>query len=295
MSTEIRNKEFERVVGTDVAVEQIGTGYSFTEGPIWHPYEKHLVFSDMPGDCMRKWTADEGVNIFRRPSNMANGNAYDRRGRIVTCEHSTSRVTRTEKDGSIVTLASHYRGKELNSPNDIIVTSDGSIYFTDPMFGRYEYFGVLREPELDFRGVYRIPPDGSELELLLDDFDQPNGLTFSPDESLFYVNDTTENHIRVFDVRKHGSIGNGRVFAKVVGDGQGAADGLKTDSEGNVYCTGPGGIHVFDSDGECLGVVFIPEHTANFQFGGEDMRSVFVTASTSLYRFRVKVPGKKPF
>ena len=154
-------------------VERLATGFDFTEGPIWHPYERHLTFSDMPGDHMRRWSRDGGVTTFRRPANMANGNTYDRQGRILSCEHRTSRVTRTEPDGTITVLASHFNGKELNSPNDIVVKRDGRVYFTDPTYGRMPYYGVERAPELGFRGVYRVDPDGANLTVLADDFEQP--------------------------------------------------------------------------------------------------------------------------
>jgi len=294
MKTEIRHSRFEAIVDVESEFEQLGTGFDFTEGPIWHPVEKHLTFSDMPGNIMRRWQ-NGTIETFRQPSNMANGNAYDRKGRMVTCEHATSRVIRTNLDGTIEVLASHYEGKELNSPNDVIVKSDGAIYFSDPDFGRLEYYGLLREKELDFQGVYRIDPGDNSLRLLIDDFGEPNGLCFSPDESLLYINDTANGHIRVFEVTVDGGIANDRLFAEVTGDGDGAADGLKSDTEGNVYCTGPGGIHVFDTDGNALGVVLLPEPAANFGFGGQDFCDVFVTASTSLYRFRVKVPGPTPF
>ena len=185
MNVEIRHPGFRSVVGDDVEFEQLGTGFLFTEGPIWHPLEEHLIFSDIPGSHMRRWRDGEGVTSFRDPSHMANGNAYDRQGRIVTCEHSTSRVTRTEADGSVVVLVSHWNGKELNSPNDVIVNSDGAIYFTDPTYGRIEYYGVARDQELSFQGVYRIDADDNALTLLADDFEAPNGLCFSLDERSF--------------------------------------------------------------------------------------------------------------
>jgi gluconolactonase len=293
----IRDRGFRQVVGDSVELEQLGTGYDFTEGPVWHPYEKHLIFSDMPGDHMRRW--DPGaVRTFRKPSNMANGNCYDADGRLLTCEHATSRVTRTEPDGSITVLASHWNGKELNSPNDIVVARDGAIYFTDPTYGRLEYYGVPREPELGFQGVYRIVPDaegGPRLELLADDFAQPNGLCLTLDGRGLFVNDTERGHIRLFDVTGDGQLANGRVWVEVTGEGEGAADGMKFDREGNLYCTGPGGVHVFDDRANLLGVILVPEVVANFNWGDEDLCSLFMTASTSLYRVRVRVPGQVPF
>ncbi len=276
-------------------VERIGTGFLFTEGPVWHPTGKFLIFSDMPGDHMRRWSARDGITTFRTPSNKANGNTYDPDGRLVTCEHATSRVTRTEHDGRIVVLATHYGGKELNSPNDVIARSDGAIYFSDPTYGRMKYFGVERQPELAVRGVYRVGADPRSTELLVDDFEQPNGLCFSLDERRLFVNDTARKHIRVFDVGPTGAIRNGRVWAETVGDKPGAPDGMKVDAEGNVWCCGPGGIHVFDPDGRLLEVVEVPEPIANFTWGDDDYRSLYVTASTSLYRIRTKVAGRPVF
>lgn len=295
MQTEIRDGRFSKLIEPNVEVKKVASGFVFTEGPIWHPVEHHLIFSDIPGNIMRKWDPKRGVSTYRQPSNMANGNAYDRQGRIVTCEHATSSVSRTAPDGTREVLASHIGDKELNSPNDIVVKSDGPIYFTDPDYGRREFFGIPRDKQLRYQGVYRLSSADNGLELLLDDFEQPNGLCFSPDESRLYVNDTPRGHIRVFDLGRDGSIGEGRVFAHVSGDGDGAPDGMKCDSAGNVYCTGPGGIHVFDPDGNALGVVLVPEVVANFAFGGAALDDVYVTASTSLYRFNVKVPGLAQF
>ncbi|MCW5750593.1 MAG: SMP-30/gluconolactonase/LRE family protein [Alphaproteobacteria bacterium] len=292
MSVEIRDARFSAVVGEEVAFEQIGTGFLFTEGPLWHPRERFLLFSDMPGDHLRRWSADKGVSTFRKPCNMSNGLTWDRQGRLLACEHASSQVTRTEADGRISVIASHYKGKELNSPNDIVVRSDGGIYFSDPTYGRMEYYGRKRECELDFRGVYRAESDGGRLTLLADDFAQPNGLCFSLDETRLFVNDTDRQHIRVFDVRPDGTLANGRVWAETKGDGAGAPDGMKIDGAGNLYCCGPGGIHVFAPDATALGVIKVPEYTANFCWGDDDMRSLFITASTSVYRVRVKVPGR---
>lgn len=291
MTVEVRDERFRDVVGAETVVEKLATGFEFTEGPIWHHRDKHLIFSDMPGNHMRRWSADSGIETFRKPSNMANGNAHDRKGRIVTCEHATSQVSRTDLDGTITVLASHYDGKELNSPNDIVVKSDGGIYFTDPIFGRLEYYGVQREQDLDFQGVYRIDGDGSGPTLLVGDFGQPNGLCFSVDESRLFINDTERGHIRVFEVRDDRSLSGGDVWAEVTGPGDGAPDGLKVDINDNVYCCGPGGLHVFAPDATCLGVVQIPEVTANFNWGGEGMTDIFLTASSSLYRCASKTPG----
>jgi gluconolactonase len=295
MNVEIRDERFRSMVGSDVEIERLASGFDFIEGPIWHPRAQHLIFSDMPGNHMRRWSARDGITTFRKPSNMANGNAYDRAGRIVTCEHATSRVTRTGLDGRIEVLATHWQGQELNSPNDVVVRSDGAIYFTDPTFGRMEYYGLPREPELSFRGVYRLEPDTRKLALLADDFGQPNGLCFSLDEKRLFVNDTERAHIRVFDVNADGTLANSRIWAAPEGAGEGAADGMKVDSAGHLFCTGPGGIHVFAPDATSLGVIQMPEGVANFTWGDADLRSLFVCASTSLYRVRVEVAGQPAF
>ncbi|HLW26507.1 MAG TPA: SMP-30/gluconolactonase/LRE family protein [Kiloniellales bacterium] len=294
MTVEVRDPRMRTIVAPDAELEVKGSGFLFTEGPLWHPVEHFLLFSDMPGNVIRRWDAAQGVQVFRQPSAMANGLAYDREGRLLACQHATSSVTRTELDGSIVTLATHYDGKELNSPNDIVVKSDGSIYFTDPTYGRQEFFGVAREPELQHRGVYRLSPEG-DLTLLVDDFAQPNGLCFSADEKLLFVNDTERGHVRVFDVLDNGLLGEGRLFAEPEGPGEGAPDGMKLDSDGNLYTCGPGGVHVFDPAGTSLGVIRVPEVCANFTWGGPDLDILFLTASTSLYALKVKVPGKPAF
>jgi gluconolactonase len=275
--------------------EKLGTGFLFTEGPVWHPTGQFLLFSDMPGDHLRRWSAGDGITTFRKPCHMSNGLTYDPQGQLLTCEHATSRVSRTEANGRIVPLATHYRGKQLNSPNDIVCRSDGSIYFTDPPYGRTKFYGVERPQELTFQGVYRVGPDPGNPELLIDDFDRPNGLCFSLDERRLFINDTVRQHIRVFDVTPTGALIKGRVWAETKGDKPGSPDGMKLDSAGNIYCCGPGGIHVFDGDGNLREVVETPEYTANFAWGDGDYRSLFITASTSLYRLRRDIPGRRAF
>jgi gluconolactonase len=294
MSRKNGDADFGDVVG-EIALEKLGSGFSFTEGPIWHPYEKWLVFSDMAGNRMHRLRQGGKIEIFREPSNKANGNTLDRRGRLLTCEHAKSRVTRTEADGTVVVLATHYDGKELNSPNDIVVAAGGSIYFTDPTYGRMEFYGVPREQELTFQGVYKLDANGDGLTLLADDFAQPNGLCFSLDASRLFVNDTERRHIRVFNVAPDGKLAGGAVWAETKGKERGAPDGMKIDSRGNLYCCGPGGIHVFNPSADLLGVIPMPEPTANFAFGDDDLRSLYITASTSLYRQRVRVPGLRLF
>jgi gluconolactonase len=292
MSVEIRDRRFAEVVGAEVAYEKLADGYLFTEGPLWDPRQRRLLFSDIPGNLIAQWSPAGGASVFRSPSNMSNGLAWDRDGRLLCCEHATSRLTRTEADGKVTVLASAYEGKELNSPNDVVVKSDGTIYFTDPAYGRMEYYGVPRAPQLGFRGVYRVAPDGRRLTLLADDFGQPNGLCFSADECRLFVNDTERGHIRVFEVLGDGTLGSGRIWAELSGEGPGAPDGMKIDSEENLYCCGPGGIHVFDRSANCLGVVKVPSGAANFTWGEDDLRSLFITATSMLYRIRVRVPGR---
>jgi len=296
ISVEVRDPRLHEIIDIHAELEKIATGFEFTEGPVWHPDGKFLIFSDIVGNTMYRWSEAKGVIVFRRPSHMANGNTLDKGGRLLTCEHATSRVTRTilenGKAGKVEVLASHYAGKELNSPNDIVVRSDGSIYFTDPTSGRSKYYGVPREQELPFQGVYRLNPDTKSLTLLVDDFSKPNGLCFSLDESRLFINDTNRFHIRVFNVRPDGTLSGGQVWAETVGEGAGVPDGMKIDQQGNLYCCGPGGIHVFDAAANCLGVILMPEHTANLCFGDSDLRSLYICATTSIYRLRVRLPGR---
>lgn len=292
MPVEIHDPRFRAVVGDAAALERLATGFAFTEGPVWHPAKAYLVFSDIPNGRMHRWRPAGTLEVYRDPSNMGNGSTLDRQGRLVTCEHATSRVVREEPDGKITVLATHYQGRELNSPNDIVVRTDGAIFFSDPSFGRMEYFGVLRDQDLPHRGVYRLDPSGAEPVLLAGDFDQPNGLIFSLDEHRLFVNDTMRRHIRVFDVNAGGGLSGGAVWAETKGEGRPGPDGMKIDSAGNLYCCGPGGIHVFDPKGQILGIIQTPEICANFAFGGADFRDLFLTASTSLYRTRVATPGR---
>ena len=289
---EIRHSDFSKIVGPDADFDQVATGFDFIEGPIWHPQERSVIFSDILGNSIYRWSAADGLKTVRPNSYMANGNAYDAEMRVITCEHATSRVSRSDlARDTYEVLASHYDGKQLNSPNDVVVKRDGRIFFTDPTSGRSKGYGVPREPELPFSGVYQLDPNAGKLTLLLDDFAKPNGLCFSRDESLLFVNDTERQHIRVFDVDETGSVANGRLFAELTGQKPGVADGMKVDSRGNIYSCGPGGIHIFSPDGTCLGVIETPEYAANFVFGDDDRRSLYITATTSLYRLRVNIAG----
>ena len=290
MSLDVRSPKLLDLIDADAELKQLGTGCEFTEGPIWHAEGKFLLFSDIPANQMKKWTAEEGITNFRVPSGKSNGLTYDKQGRLVTCEHANRRVSRTEADGTVATIASHYEGKRLNSPNDVIVKSDGSIYFSDPPYGLTADYGIEGEQDLDFQGVYRLSADGQTLTLLVDDFDRPNGLCFSPDESILYIDDTERMHVRVFDVQSDGTIANGRIFAEEEGEDS-APDGMKVDVHGNVYLTGPGGIWIFDPSGEHFGVLQTPERAANLGWGGDDWSTLFITASTSVYSIQCKVSG----
>jgi gluconolactonase len=285
------------LVDEDAELERLGTGFTFTEGPLWHP-DGYLLFSDMPGDARRRWDEENGVQEVANPSNKGNGMTWDLDGRLLVCEHVTSSVVRMDPDGKgggREVLATHYDGKELNSPNDVVVKSDGAIYFTDPTYGRMPGFGIEREQDLDFQGVYRIPPGGGDLQLLIDDFVQPNGLCFTADEKTLYINDTDRAHIRAFDVQDDGMIANGRVVAEGIGSGDLAigdlVDGMKLDERGNIYVTGPGGVCVFDPEGSQLGTIEVPENVGNINWGGPDWNWLFIAASTSMYRTKCNVSG----
>ena len=302
MNLEMRDSRVHQLIAPGTELETVVTGFDFTEGPIWQPHEHALIFSDIMGNSLYRWSAQDGLKKLRRNSYMANGNAFDQQGRVITCEHATSRVTRSDlsrcdpitNDGLEV-LATHYQGKQLNSPNDVVVKRDGMIYFTDPAAGRSVVYGIPREPELSFAGVYRLHPETKEVTLLVDDFVLPNGLCFSLDERQLFVNDTRRLHIRVFDVQTDGTLANGRLWAETTGEGAGVPDGMKFDQAGNIYCCGPGGVHLFDGAANCLGVIHMPEQTANFAFGDDDLCSLYITASTTVYRVRVKIPGHATF
>ena len=263
--------------------ERVAADLEFTEGPVWHP-DEYLLFSDIPANTIYKWISDGKLEKFRSPSGNSNGLTLDKQGRLVACEHGNRRVSRTELDGTIAAIAEKYQGKRLNSPNDVVVKSDGSIYFTDPPYGVQP-----DQRELDFQGVYRIAPDGT-LTLLLDDFEKPNGLAFSPDEKVLYVGDTAHKHVRAFDVQPDGTLSNGRIFADLGAEKQHGPDGMKVDANGNLYVTA-GVVWVFDREGNHLGDIAIPDAPANLAFGDADYKTLYITARPSLYRIRLKVQG----
>ena len=288
--TENREKKntVQDIFDDSAKLEKVAGGFQFIEGPIWHP-DGFLLFSDIPADIIYKFTSNQQVEVFRRPSGKANGNTLDKENRLVTAEHENRRVSRTEKDGQVIALADRYEGKRFNSPNDLVVKSDGSIYFTDPSYG------VSKEQEeLGFYGVYRLAPDG-KLTLLVKDLVLPNGLAFSPDEQKLYVNNSEARYIAVYDVKPDGTVTNERLFADLKDAGQGGApDGLKVDLEGNVYSTGPGGVWIFSPDGKVLGKISVPETATNVAWGESDRKTLYITANTSLYRIRLKIAGVRP-
>ncbi|MCC4299673.1 isochorismatase family protein [Aurantimonas coralicida] len=293
---------FRDIVEEHAPVRQLGTGFTFTEGPLWHPVNGNLIFSDMPADTRRQWTPGQGVAVIQKPTNKANGMTYDAELNLLVCEHSTSSVARIAPDGTRTVLCSHYQGRELNSPNDIVVGNDGAIWFTDPTYGRREHFGVPRPLQLGFQGVYRLAPGhvpGDEPELVVDRylFSQPNGLTFSPCQRWMWVNDTEQANIRLFDVTAKG-LENGRLFAGGIQDRlkPGLPDGMKADKDGNIYVTAPGGVWVYSFHGELIGKINCPEMVANLHWGGDDWSTLFLCATSSLYSVQTLTRGRdEPF
>lgn len=273
------------ILDDSAKLEKVAGDFQFIEGPIWHP-DGFLLFSDIPANIIYKFASNQQVEVFRRPSGKANGNTLDKENRLLTAEHENRRVSRTEKDGKVITLADRYEGKRLNSPNDLVVKSDGSIYFTDPSYG------VTKEQEeLGFYGVYRLASDG-KLTLLVKDLVLPNGIAFSPDEQKLYVNNSEAGYIAVFDVKPDGTVTNQRLFADLKDASQGGVpDGLKVDLQGNVYSTGPGGVWILSPDGKVLGKISVPETATNLAWGESDRKTLYITANTSLYRIRLKIAG----
>lgn len=284
-----------QLVDPDTRLERLWTGGVWSEGPVWWE-DGSLTWSDIPNNRMLRWQPDTGGSVFRQPSGHTNGHTRDREGRLVSCEHSGRRISRTEPDGTIVTLVDRYQGKRLNSPNDVVVKSDGTIWFTDPSYGILsDDEGVKTESEIGACHVYRYDPSTGELDIVADDFEKPNGLAFSPDESLLYISDTGfshlpdgPRHIRVFDVVEGRRLANGRIFADVR---PGASDGFRIDVRGNVFTSSQDSIQVYAPDGSRLGKILVPEIIANCTFGGPDRRRLFITASTSLYAIDVLTQG----
>jgi gluconolactonase len=277
------------IISENSKVEKVASGFKFVEGPVWNGSEGFLLFSDIPADRIYKWSRQKGVEVFREPSGNSNGLTYDKAGRLIICEHGNRRVSRIEKDGSYTVLAEKFRGKRLNSPNDVVVKSDGAIYFTDPPYGIKP-----EQQELPFQGVFRLDPLTKKLTLLVKDFPRPNGLAFSPDEKVLYVADssTEQRHVRAFNVQSDGTLSNGRVFAETHSKKPGNPDGIKVDIEGHLYVSASG-VWIFDENGKHLRTIETPETPANIAWGGEDWKTLYVTARTSLYCVRLNVAGIK--
>ncbi len=272
----------------DPAPTKLLGGLQFTEGPVWRP-EGYLLFSDIPANRIVKYSPDSGAaETYLSPSGNSNGLTLDREGRLMACEHTGRRVSRQGADGGMETVASHWNGKRLNSPNDLVVHSSGAVFFTDPPYGISP-----EDAEIGFNGVYRIDADGS-VNLLANEFGRPNGIAFSPDESTLYVDDTERRNVRSFEVGDDLYIFGDRVLIDMDADEAGSPDGMKVDTLGNLYVTGAGGVWVVSAAGERLGVIAFPELPANVGFGGADGKTLFVTARTGLYSVRVGVAGIAP-
>ncbi|WP_249673687.1 SMP-30/gluconolactonase/LRE family protein [Pseudomonas abieticivorans] len=291
--TDIR---FRTLTLPNTQLERLYDQCRWAEGPVWFNDGGYLLWSDIPNQRILRWTPEQGVSVFRAASNFANGNTRDLQGRLVTCEHGTRRVTRTEPDGSITVLAERFEGRRLNSPNDVVVHRDGAVWFTDPTYGILsDYEGYQAEPEQAGRNVYRIDPHSQELVCVADDFVQPNGLAFSPDGQTLYVADSARthdpdapHHIRALEVVDGRWLGKSRVLAQIE---PGIPDGLRVDVQGNIWTSAGDGIQCFDAHGTLLGKIRLPEKVANLTFGGPRRNRLFITANTSLYMIHVAVAG----
>lgn len=283
---EITDPTFEKFVLGNAPVKQLASGFDWVEGPVWFGDANCLLFSDIPNNRIMRWAPGEGVSTYRAPSNFANGHTRDTQGRLISCEHGTRRVTRTEHDGKISVMADGFDGKRLNSPNDVVVKSDGSIWFSDPHYGiMTNYEGFKAEQELPCH-VYRVDPVTLAITAVVTDMACPNGLAFSPDESVLYVADTgamfdanANRHIRCYDVKDHTAT-NGRHFHTIA---PGASDGFRLDSDGNIWSSAADGVHCISPQGNLLGKILVPELVSNVCFGGRAKQQLFITATTSVY------------
>ena len=294
---EVLHPSFRRCLIGHARVERLWTGARWSEGPAWFAAGRYLIWSDIPHNRMLRWDeADGSVSVFRQPSMNSNGNTVDAQGRLVTCEHLGRRVTRTEHDGSITVLADRWQGKRLNSPNDVVVKSDGSIWFTDPPYGiLIDYEGGRAESEIGACNVYRVDPENGDMRIVADDYVKPNGLAFSPDEGLLYIADTGASHdpdgprhIRRHKVAPDGRLSGGEVFAEC---GNGLFDGFRVDRDGRIWTSAADGVHCYDPEGTLIGKVLIPETVANVCFGGARLNRLFICGTTSLYSVFLAVNG----
>ena len=292
---DVRDPQLNEFFDRHAEIEIVADGLKFLEGPAWHPYEKHLRFSDILGNSTLQWSADAGLSLYRRNSHMANGNTYDRAGRLAQlppCQQPRDAYGWRKLDRARLTL----RGRGTQQPQRHRGQARWGAYtFTDPPFGREAKVGILRPCQLDFNGVYRWDPADESLTLLTQALNRPNGLCFSADESLLYINDSPEYKIYVFNVGASGAIANRRLFAETIGDGPGVPDGMKIDAEGNIYCCAQGGLHIFRADGNFLGRLRTPMQITNFTWGDDDLRSLYLTGITTLYRVRARIPGNPLF
>jgi len=294
MPIEQLSPKLETIISTSEPILELADGFGGAqgpaEGPLWWAEGSYLLFSDIHNNRRMKYTPGEGVTLFQEPTHRANGLTRDLQGRIIACEHDSRRVTRQEPDGSITVVANSFQGRQLNRPNDVVVKSDGSIYFTDPWTSPLP----PEQWDLTFSGVYRVTPDLGTLTLLVDDFILPNGLAFSPDESVLYINDSRRGHIRAFEVQPNGTLAKAsdRVFVDLTGEEPGVPDGMKVDVEGNVYCGGSGGLWIMDPNGTKLGrIVHGAPATTNLGFGGADWKTLYFTSRNHLGSVNVKIPG----
>lgn len=293
---EIHDPRFRQMIVTSAGLDELYSGCRWAEGPVWFNDANQLLWSDIPNQRMLRWTPEGGVSVYRQPSNFANGHTRDRQGRLISCEHGARRVTRTEIDGSITVLADRFEGAPLNSPNDVVVKSDGTIWFTDPTYGiMSDYEGFQAEPEQATRNVYRLDSATGELAAVAKDFTQPNGLAFSPDETVLYVADSAASHdehlprhIRAFDVVGGSRLANGRVFCQI---DNGIPDGIRTDVEGNLWSSAADGVHCFDTTGKLIGKLRVPQAVANLTFGGPRRNRLFIAATCSVYSIYLATRG----
>jgi gluconolactonase len=283
--------EFARCVPSAVNVTTLAGDMGFLEGPVWIKSSGSLIFSDIPNDELKQWTSKSGVSSYRKPSRNANGNTVDHMGRLISCEHSGRRVSIQEKDGTVKPLVDSFEGKKLNSPNDVVVRSDGTVWFTDPEYGLKNKPGTKEKEDKQQPGnfVYRHDPKSGRTTAVVRDFVQPNGLAFSPDEKKLYIADSgTPRHIRQFDVAPDGTLSAGRVFSTI---DQGVPDGIRVDADGRVWSSAGDGVHIFAPDGRRIGKILVREAPANLCFGGDDGKTLFVTARKSLYSVKVNIAG----
>ena len=281
VTIQILEPEMELLVDSKAVIQKIASGMKFTEGPVWQANLQQFVYSDIPANKMYQWTEEKGLNIFREPSNQANGNTTDNEGRLVTCEHHSQRVTRTEHDGTITVLADRYQGKKFNSPNDVVIKRDDSVWFSDPDYGLGQ-----RKKEQSGNYVYRLDPSAMEPVIVAKGFNQPNGLCFSADETMLYIADSgPRHHIRRFRVTKDNTLVDDGVFTVTT---KGVPDGIRIDAKGYFFSTDADGVKVFRLDGKMIGKFLTPEVASNCCFGGADGKSLFITATSSVWRIPLK-------